>query len=247
MDEPRLQRARWRMLANVIRLFEPLMAVLGLVWLLLLVLEFADRLPSGAAGVGRAIWIVFVLDFAAELLIAPNRTRYLRRQWLVALSLALPAVRIVRAMRIARVARVARAVRGVRLMRTLTSINRAMTSVRRTMRRRGAGYVAALTLVVTVGGAAAMYAFERDVPDPTGIHDFGTALWWTAMIMTTMGSAYWPQTAEGRTLCVLLALYAFAMFGYVTATLATLFVSRDAERREVGAAEMWSDSTRGSR
>jgi hypothetical protein len=78
------------MLANVIRLFEPLMAVLGLVWLLLLVLEFADRLPSGAARVGRAIWIVFVLDFAAELLIAPNRARYLRRQWLVALSLHSP-------------------------------------------------------------------------------------------------------------------------------------------------------------
>jgi voltage-gated potassium channel len=49
------------------------------------------------------------------------------------------------------------------------------------------------------------------------------------MIMTTMGSAYWPQTAEGRVLCVVLALYAFGVFGYVTATLATFFVGRDAE------------------
>jgi hypothetical protein len=31
-------------------------------------------------------------------------------------------------------------------------------------------------------------------------------------------------------LCVVLALYAFAMFGYVTATLATFFVARDADR-----------------
>jgi len=68
------------------------------------------------------------------------------------------------------------------------------------------------------------------VPDPAGIHDYGTALWWTAMLMTTMGSAYWPQTGEGRILCVLLALYAFAVFGYVTATLATFFVSRDMAR-----------------
>ncbi len=38
------------------------------------------------------------------------------------------------------------------------------------------------------------------------------------MIMTTMGS--WPQTPEGRVLCLLLAVYAFAVFGYVTAMLA---------------------------
>lgn len=50
------------------------------------------------------------------------------------------------------------------------------------------------------------------------------------MIMTTMGSDYWPQTPEGRILCVLLSLYAFAVFGYVTATLASFFIDRDAER-----------------
>ena len=63
-------------------------------------------------------------------------------------------------------------------------------------------------------------------------NDYGTALWWTAMVMTTMGSEYWPQTAEGRVLCFILSLYAFAVFGYVTATLATFFVGRDAESDE---------------
>lgn len=49
------------------------------------------------------------------------------------------------------------------------------------------------------------------------------------MIMTTMGSQYWPQTPEGRVLCVILSLYAFGVFGYVTAALATFFVGRDAD------------------
>ena len=47
--------------------------------------------------------------------------------------------------------------------------------------------------------------------------------------MTTMGAQYWPQTVEGRVLYFLLALYAFAVFGYVTTTLAIFFVGRDAE------------------
>jgi voltage-gated potassium channel len=50
--------------------------------------------------------------------------------------------------------------------------------------------------------------------------------------MTSMGSDYWPQTAEGRLLCFMLALYGFGIFGYVTASLATFFIGRDAENQE---------------
>jgi voltage-gated potassium channel len=42
----------------------------------------------------------------------------------------------------------------------------------------------------------------------------------------TLGSEYWPHSAEGRVLCFMLALYAFTIFGYVTATLATFFLDR---------------------
>jgi len=75
-----------------------------------------------------------------------------------------------------------------------------------------------------------MYAFERDVPG--GLADFGSALWWTTMLLTTIGSDYWPRTPEGRLLCLLLSLYSLAVLGYITATLATYFVGRDAEAAE---------------
>ena len=80
-----------------------------------------------------------------------------------------------------------------------------------------------------------MYAFEKDVQG--GFADYGTALWWTSMILTTMGSEYWPKTLEGRLLCIILALYAFAVFGYVTATIATYFIGRDAEDSRARGAE----------
>jgi voltage-gated potassium channel len=91
--------------------------------------------------------------------------------------------------------------------------------------------VVALTLLVNVLGAAGIYAFERD-SDGTGITGFGTALWWTAMTLTTMGADYFPRSAEGRLLGLLLAVYGFAVFGYVTASIASLFVARDAETAE---------------
>jgi len=87
--------------------------------------------------------------------------------------------------------------------------------------------VIALTAIVTFAGAAGMYAFERDVPG--GLENYGVALWWTAMLLTSIASEYWPKTAEGRVLCLLLSVYGFAVFGYMTASLASFFIGRDAE------------------
>jgi voltage-gated potassium channel len=147
--------------------------------------------------------------------------------------LALPALRLLRLARVARVARFARATRGIRLARLLSSVNRSMRMLAMGFRRRGLGYVVVLTVVVAVTGAAGMYRFELDAPGGPGFSDYGTALWWTAMLLTTMGSEYWPRTPEGRLLCLLLAIYAFAVFGYVTAAIAAYFVDRDNDLRAV--------------
>jgi voltage-gated potassium channel len=103
-----------------------------------------------------------------------------------------------------------------------------MKAVGGAMRRRGLAYVALVTLLVTFAGAAGMYAFEGEAA-ARGMADYGDALWWTAMMMTTMGTEFWPRTPEGRVLCLLLSLYAFTVFGYVTASLATYFIGKDAK------------------
>ncbi|MDP9178252.1 MAG: ion transporter [Gemmatimonadota bacterium] len=203
------------------------MQLLGLVWLVLLVVELAHGLSPGLAAVSAAIWVIFIIDFTLRLILAPDRGGYLRRNWLVGLSLFLPALRV---LRFFRVMRVLRATRGLRLLRIVTSVNRSMNSLRRALHRRGFGYVTALTVVVMLAGAAGMYAFERDLAGSAGFVDFTASLWWTAMVMTTLGSDFWPRSLEGRILCFLLALYAFAIWGYVTASLATFFLGRDADR-----------------
>jgi voltage-gated potassium channel len=197
------------------------MAALGLVWLALLVVEFTRGGGPLLARVVTVIWVVFIADFLLKLVLAPRKGRFLRRNLLTLVSLALPALRVLRVLRLARAAR---ALRGVRLLRLITSLNRGMRALGAALRRRGFGYALLLTLLVLLGGAAGMYAFEQGA----GIDSYSHALWWTAMILVTMGSDYWPRTPEGRVLCLLLAVYGFSIFGYFTATLATFFVSSDA-------------------
>lgn len=228
---PQLTRERRRFTATVVRLLDKPMLVLSAAWSTLLVIELTRGLSTSLQHVNDAIWIAFAAQFAIEFAAAPEKRAYLRKHWLTAVSLALPAFRLLRLVRLVRVARAGAAVRGVRLARTLGTMNRVMRTLARGFRRRGIGYVSALTLLVAVIGAAGMYRFEFDAVGGPGFSDYSTALWWTAMLLTTMGSDYWPTTPEGRLLCLLLALYAFAVFGYVTASLAAFFIDSDKASR----------------
>jgi voltage-gated potassium channel len=203
------------------------MLVLGFVWLVLLVIDLTWGLSPLLETAGTIIWIIFIVDFAITFMLAPHKLVYLKNNWLTVIALAVPALRVLRVVRVARLLRAARAARGLRLVRVITSLNRGMKALGASMGRRGLGYVVALTAVVTLTGAAGMHAFENEIPN--GLNSYAEALWWTAMLMTSIGSEYWPHTAEGRALCFLLSLYGFAVFGYMTATLATFFIGRDAE------------------
>lgn len=229
-DDPARQEAiasqRGSLLRRLETRLEMPMAVLGLCWLVLVVLELAGAQHAGLRWAGQAIWALFVADFALKLLLAPRKSAFLRRNLLTLVSLLLPALRAVRVLRAFRLLRAARAARGVRLLRLLTSVNRGMRSFGRTLRRRGFGYVMGLTLLVLFAGAAGMLAFEGEASGG-GLQNYGDALWWTAMLLVTMGSDYWPATGEGRALCLMLATYGFTMFGYITATLGSFFVAAD--------------------
>jgi len=219
---------------------ETAMIVLGFIWIALLIIEFTYGLSPFLSAVFNVIWVIFIVDFVVQLVFARDKIRYLRANWLTGVSLAIPAIRVFRVFRVVRLFRMASVVRGVRLVRLITSFNRSARALGRTMRRRGFGYVIVLTLIVTMAGAAGMYTFERNAPDPQGFDTYSEALWWTAMIITTLGSQYWPVTVEGRVLCLLLSIYAFTVFGYIAASLASHFIDRDAPLKldEAGAKAM---------
>lgn len=230
VDQEWINAERRSLIEQLENWLETPMLILGFAWLALLVYEFVWNLSPALELVGTIIWIIFILDFALKFLLAPDKTDYLKSNWLTALSLLVPALRVFRIFRVFRILRAARAARGIRLFRVLTSLNRGMKALGASFGRRGFGYVVALSVIVVFAGAAGMLAFENETEG--GIKTYGDALWWTTMMITTIGSEYFPKTAEGRVLCFIIALYGFAVFGYVTATLATFFVGRDAENKE---------------
>lgn len=233
-QKPLLDNERNELLQRVQRLLEVPMALLGFVWLVLIVVDLTTGLSPFLQTVSTSIWIAFLLDFLLKFTLAPAKIPFLRANVITIISLAVPALRFVRLARGFTLLRSLRAARGVRLVKLIGSLNRGLRSLSRSLERRGFGYILLTTLLVTLLGSVGMYAFENQ--EAGGLETLGEAIWWTLMLLSSLGSDYWPRTAEGRILCFILSLYGLAVFGYFTASLATYFVGKDAEAEDTAVA-----------
>lgn len=218
-----LVNERKKLLTSIEKVLEGPMVFLGFVWLTLLIIELVWGLSKPLEYASLTIWVIFIIDFLIKFILAPVKLVFFRKNWLTAISLIIPALRV---LRIFRTVRLLRGIRGIRLVRIVSSLNRSMKSLAATMKRRAFGYVMLVTLIVTFGGATGMYAIEKSTP---GFETYSMALWWTAMRVITAGNEFNPATPEGRGLALMIAVFGYTIFGYVTATFATFFIGRDAE------------------
>ncbi|MFN4088091.1 MAG: ion transporter [Alphaproteobacteria bacterium] len=217
---------RWTVLRQMEEWLEMPMIILSFVWFGIVLAE----LVWGRSGLlelfGTAIWIIFIADFTLRLAIAPRKMIFLRNNIISIAALAIPALRMFRTLQLFRLARAAR---GFQLIRILGTANRSMNALKNSLSRRGLGYVLMITVLVAFLGAAGMLTFESAQEIEGGFGSYPEALWWTAMLLTTMGSGFWPLTAEGRILALLLSIYGFAVFGYITASFAAFFIGEEAQ------------------
>ena len=228
-----LDQERHGLLVKLERWLRAPMMVLGFIWLVLLIVQLVNGLSPKLAWIETAIWVAFIIDFLLRFFVAPKKKQFLKKNWLTTLALFVPALRVFQFLRVIRVLRIAG---GFNIVKIVGTLNRGMQSLGRTLGRRGFGYISLLTLIVTLVGAAGMYGFEHNVSASNGLHDYPTAVYWTFMLITTIGSEYWPQTGGGKILTSLLSLYAVAILGYIAASLATFFIDRDADDKHAAVA-----------
>ncbi len=195
------------------RLTAPALVALGLVFLAVYALpilkpDLSPPYQRACYAISLVVWIVFVVDYAARLIMARDRLLFVRRYWLDLVMIALPMLRPLRA------------VRGVVALRAMSRggspFNRSHVVVG----------VAATVAAGGVVAALAMLDAERANPH-ANIKTYGDALWWALSTMATVGYGdRYPTTAEGRLVAGGLMLGGIALLGVITASLASWFVER---------------------
>ena len=203
------------------------LALASLALVLLAVIELTGEVSGPwrgrLAALGWGLWSLFFVEFVVKFALAPVKRHYLRRRWLDALIVLLPFLRILR------LARVVQATKALPTFRLLIFGGRGSQSTLELLKRRRLGQLAIISAMVILIGAALGFLLEAGAPE-SRIQDFGDALWWSAALVTTVGSELYPVTAPGRILGIFLMLYAVGVFSYFIASIASVLVGLDAQQ-----------------
>ncbi|MEX1004721.1 MAG: hypothetical protein WD156_05055 [Acidimicrobiia bacterium] len=194
----------------------PVMSALSVVFGLVVLGESMATSDSGLSTTltvtGWLIWLVFAAEFVARLVVAPNTTRFLKRNWWQVFFLVLPFLRILRLVRV---------VRFLRTGRVLSSAVRTSRSARRVLGSR-VGWLGVVSAITVLGSSQLLYEF--------GTFDaYGDALH-AAALATITGEPINRPDSFARTLEVVLAAYSVVVFATLAGTLGAYFLETERRR-----------------
>lgn len=223
MDAERRARAA----ASFQRASELPMLVLSLLLIPLVVLPVTVELPPRAEraleAVSWFVWAAFALELTVKTYLAERRLHYLLTHWYDVLIVVVPFLRPLRLLRAGRFLRL------LAVARLLGVSARIIVAARMLCTRHGLHYTALAGAVLFLVCAIAVMLFERRAGG--SIDDFGTALWWAAVTVTTVGYGdTFPVTPEGRGVAVFLMAVGIALFSLLTANIAAFFLENQVQR-----------------
>lgn len=166
------------------------------------------------------IWGIFLAEYAIEIVCAPSRREYARKNWVSPLVILLSFPPLPDLLAGARVARLARLLRFSRLAGVTF---RGLTELRMVLARRGLVFVGVTTLLLVLAGAAAL-----EVVEPNTIKGgYLDGVWWAIVTASTVGYGdIAPSTFGGRLIAIVLMLAGIGLISTFSASVTTYFVGQ---------------------
>ncbi len=157
------------------------------------------------------IWLVFVVEFAAILVLAKDWRSWLRKYPLAPVMLVFTppfAPAALQALRVFRLLRLLRVARGLQLLSNLLTLD-------------GLRYVMALAAFLIVGGGTVFASVETSVGHHISTWD---GVWWALGTATTEGSNIEVTTNAGRAIAIVLMVTGIGVFSIMTGAIAQHFL-----------------------
>jgi voltage-gated potassium channel len=203
------------------------LTVLALAWLPVLIVPIVAHLPTGIATVFDAIdylvWAAFAVEYGVKLYLTPLRRHYVTHHLVELAVIALPLLRPLRALRLLRI---------VNIFRAGLILTNALRRVRGVLTHHGLHYVLFVVLGVVVVCAALEFEFEDGIHG-SNIQNFGDAIWWAIVTVTTVGYGdKFPISAGGRGVAVVLMVVGIGMIGVLTASVASFFIGQGVDEEK---------------
>ncbi len=206
------------------------MAVVGVGWAVaaVVVVTATGSAPEWLVGLLFGLWAIIFVEYVARLLATPDRRGYVATRRIEPALVVLPVLQPLRLADLPRVDVVATEL----ALRT-----------RAILRHRGLFRVLLAAAGLLFVGSWLVMLSERDAPG-ANIHDYGSALWWGIVTMTTVGYGdKFPVTGLGRAVAVVLMLVGIGLLGVITATVASFFVQEHTDANKAKIEQSHQDLT----
>lgn len=227
---PRASRALTPLRARILSVTNFVVLVLSvilIVWISVDTFEKTDFLHNHHYMTFQ-FWVcmVFIADFVIEMWCSADRMRTFRRR-LFFLLLSIPYLNIINIAQIHLSAEALYFVRFIPLMRGAL----AMSIVTGYLSKNAVSslFLSYITIMILVAYYCSLIFFQSEYGVNTQVHDYGDALWWTAMNLTTVGCDITPVTLSGKIIAVVLPIVGMIMFPLFTVYL-TDYVTRNSRR-----------------
>lgn len=167
-----------------------------------------------------AVCMIFLVDFFLMMWASSNRWNFLGRNF-VMLILSIPYHFIINLVGVVPNHLMTVILSGVVVLRAVMAL---FITLRWLIERRATRLLwAYITTVVMCTYFASLLFYEYESPVNSSVRNFGDALWWAAMNLTTVGAEIFPVTAIGKVICVMLPILGTAMFPVLTVYITSLY------------------------
>ena len=165
------------------------------------------------------IWAIFVIEYGISLVLAPDRKRYARGNWLSVGIIVLSFPQLPALMGLIRLARLSR------ILLLFLVAAKAFGTTKLAVSHRGFLYILVTTVFLVMVAAQLLHMLE---PLPGGFTD---GLWWALVTTTTVGYGdIIPSTGAGRLIAVVLMMVGTVLVATIAASVSAHFIG--AERME---------------
>lgn len=203
---------RWRQLTYWPLIIASVVFIVAYSWQVIADLEGPAELVARL--LMMVTWVVFAVDYIVRLSLASPRGSWFRAHIFDLLVVVLPALK------------------PLRLLKALTLVHTLQRTAGTALRSRLAIYGSGAAVILIWIAALSELDAERGAPG-ANIVTFGDSVWWAFVTITTVGYGdYYPVTAGGRLVAVMLMCGGVAVVGVVTATLASWVLERVATGRD---------------